>query len=330
MLAACGGGKTDAPGEKHSSDIDPAETCDPREAKVCMDNDVVACEPSGHLGRRLRTCPDGCKHGQCKASCNAPAQLVYVVDTDENLLSFDPRLLPGDPFRRVGHLDCGDVGTPFSMAIDRDGTAWVLYQSGNVYEVEITDAKCRATKFRSNGGTFGMGYASDGQGAKTETLYIATNDYLHHLGTIDGDLARHDIGNLTATIDRNPELTGTGDGKLYGFYPVGVGIDSFIQEIDKSTGRGVGPTWSVGQLDDVVAYAFAQWGGVFYVFVTTDENAGGNSSVRAVDPKAGTNQIVRDRLPFRIVGAGVSTCAPEKDSAPDASPTQPAQPSGVR
>ena len=35
-----------------------------------------------------------------------------------------------------------------------------------------------------------------------------------------------------------------------------------------------------------------------------------NSMVIAVDRKTGKHQVVREHLPYRIVGAGVSTCAP--------------------
>jgi len=57
-------------------------------------------------------------------------------------------------------------------------------------------------------------------------------------------------------------------------------------------------------------YAFAHWGGVFYIFVTSD-----TSTVRAIDRKTGAYQLVLDNLPYRITGAGVSTCAPERDQA---------------
>jgi hypothetical protein len=59
----------------------------------------------------------------------------------------------------------------------------------------------------------------------------------------------------------------------------------------------------------VSAYVFAHWGGTF----TT---AGGNSAVHRIEMKSGKHALVRDKLPFEIVGAGVSTCAPLLERAP--------------
>jgi hypothetical protein len=53
---------------------------------------------------------------------------------------------------------------------------------------------------------------------------------------------------------------------------------------------------------------------VFYIFVTN----GSRSTVRAIDRKTGDYKVVMDNIPYRIVGAGVSTCAPEKDGAGNA------------
>src|SRR5689334_3482488 len=69
-------------------------------------------------------------------------ELVYLVDSDRRLWSFDPRKLADDPFRQVGVLDCDSTTTPFSMAIDRTGIAWVLYNDGQVFRASIIDASC--------------------------------------------------------------------------------------------------------------------------------------------------------------------------------------------
>lgn len=312
-LLTVGCGKADKTSERRTETIDPEERCDPKETRVCVGSRVVACE-DGRLGRALRQCRDECRDGRCVGSCVDGAELIYVVDDRDNLMSFDPRKLPGDPFTLIGRMNCGGSGSPFSMSVDRNGSAWVLYSDGSLFEVSITDAKCKATGF-SWSGTFGMGFSTDAAGAKTEKLYVSANDGTHGLGWIDTAKrppAHQHLATIDAGAARHPELTGTSEGKLYGFFPVddGTGM-SFVQELDKQTGKTVGQKWSLGDpLDFVTAYAFAHWGGVFYIFVTS-----GPSTVRAIDRRSGQYKMVMDSIPYRITGAGVSTCAPERDQA---------------
>jgi hypothetical protein len=281
---------------------------------VCVGNSVVACEKNGHLGRRLRTCKEGCRDGVCKGQCSEAAKLIYLVDSSNNFLSFDPRKLPGDPFKVLGKLDCPNYGSPFSMSVDREGFAWVVYQDGGLYKVSITDVKCKSTGFvRGSAGssTFGMGFATDEAGGKTEKLYVASeyNNQLWWIDTEHGVPTAASIGSLPSA-QRNPELTGTSEGKLFGFYPDS--SDPFVQEIDRKTAAGVGQKYPLGvPLGQVNAWAFAQWGGTFYIFVTGSDN-----TVRAIDRKTGEYRMVMESTPYRVTGAGVSTCAPERD-APD-------------
>jgi hypothetical protein len=325
-LIACKGSSDSEPAAKPRHTAEPEdEPCDPKEPKVCMGDDVVACEPSGHLGRRLRACHQGCKRGRCVATCaDDGTKLIYVVDTRNSFLKFDPRKLPGDPYTLIGQLRCGNgaSGRPFSMSIDRHGVAWVVYDSGELFEVSIDDASCRPSAFSPGSGgfgvPFGMGFATDGPGATTEKLYVSATGGSNALGAIDteaSNLTPRTIGPLTASHERNAELTGTGEGRLFGFYPDSQS-PAFVQEIDPKSGAPVGPQWTLGgeRLAGVGAYAFAQWAGTFYIFVTSlDDEGRENSTVRVLDPKTGRYQIVREREPYRVSGAGVSTCAPERD-----------------
>jgi len=305
-LAACG--KSESPAPKPSAEDDPEERCDPKESKVCVGSRVVACE-SGKLGRALRQCGDTCRKGKCVGQCAEGAELIYVVDSQDQLLSFDPRKLPSDPFKLIGVMNCGAMGSPFSMSVDRSGTAWVLYTDGGVFEVSTVDASCKPSGFRT-ANTFGMGFTSDVPGGKTEKLYIAANDGSHSLSYLDTTTdvpTKHAVATIPDTT-RHPELTGTSEAKLYGFFPTTFEA-SFVQEIDRNTGALVGTKWELGDpLDSVTAYAFAQWGGTFYIFVTS-----GPSTVRSIDRTTGAYAMVLDNIPFRITGAGVSTCAPERD-----------------
>lgn len=316
VLAGCQRGKpADDDKTKVVLDNEDEDRCDPKEPKICVGNSLVACEENGHIGRRLRTCKDGCKNNRCVATCDDDAnKLIYLVDDANNFLSYDPRK-NGDPFRLIGRLSCGDYTSPFSMSVDRQGTAWVGFQSGAIFKVDIHTAKCEPSGFipgSANSRTFGMGFATDDATAKSEKLYLAAlgSSLFSVIDTSKNPPTPHSIGSISASEGNNPELTGTSEGKLFGFFPVTSGT-SFIQEIDKKTGGAIGTKWSVGDLGYISAWAFAQWGGLFFVFVTLD----GGPRVYSVNRQTGESKVVMGSIPYRVTGAGVSTCAPERDGA---------------
>jgi hypothetical protein len=310
-LVACG---NEARAPEPTSRVEPTEKPAPRcktGEHVCSGDHVAVCE-DGRPNRTLTTCRGGCKQGACVETCGAnDVELIYLVDTARTLFSFDPKKLPGDAFRKIGDLSCDRSSTPFSMAVDRTGIAWVLYQTGRLYQVSILDGHCLRTAAPPEGAmakTFGMGFVSDGPKATTEKLFVAAEDDSHALATLD--ISRFParwipVGTITAKQQRNPELTGTADGRLYGYFPGDPGR-GFVQEIDR-TGAPVGKRWPLaGETGRVNAWAFAFWGDVFYVFVTVE----GVNEVHAIHRKTGKHDVIDRDSPHRIVGAGVSTCAP--------------------
>lgn len=288
----------------------PAPTCKSGD-NVCVGDDVVVCE-NGQPGHKLTSCRGGCKAGACIDTCGAnDVELIYVVENDRTLLAFDPRKLPNDPFRRIGTLACSDTTTPFSMAVDRTGLAWVLYSSGAVHRVSIHDARCLEKAARPEGAprAFGMGFVTDGPKETTEKLFVvAADDENPRLATIDTAVFPTrwtNIGKIDAENARSPELSGTSEGKLYGYFPGNPGR-GFVSEIAR-TGKLTGKRWPLpGDEGTVNAWAFAFWGDVFYVFLTLD----GVNEVHAISRKTGKHDTVVAKGAHRIVGAGVSTCAP--------------------
>ncbi len=317
------------------------QQCDPNAGLACNANNVVECNADGTFGTVVQMCGAGmaCTGGTCTNSCTADGvDLVYVVDEQNDFLSFDPRKLPGDPFTLIGTLNCPTQGQsiqqpppldptpmPFSMSVDRDGTAWVLYTSGELFEVSLTTAACTAANNTVGAGgmdLFGMGFVTDTAGGTTEKLYMAggnddpsqTPRQLGYDDTHAGNLTPSVVGTIAASSDYSPELTGTNEGKLYGFFP-NLSTPAFVQEIDKTNGGSIGTTWPLGASglgDTVTDWAFAQWGGTFYIFVTTADINGNNrnSTVRAIDRTTGNYSVILQNLTYFIDGAGVSTCAP--------------------
>ena len=240
---------------------------------------------------------------------DADATFIYVVTQQQELFSFFPPTLT---FKLVGNLVCPVTPgvTPFSMAVDRRGVAYVLYEDGHLYRVSTATGACTATSFavgQDGFQTFGMGFASDFGGA-AERLYISDNNFdmtLRGLGFIDTTTFKVSfLGPYGADIQRS-ELTGTGDGRLFAFWPDNVsGNGSHLTELNKASGGVLAQTnLPVGDVND--AFAFAFWGGDFWIFTGT----GGPSDVNRFRPTDGTTTTPTTH-PSTIVGAGVSTCAP--------------------
>lgn len=320
--------------------------CDPNAGNSCNGNAVVMCNADGSFGSVVQTCQNGetCASGMCSRACTADGvDLIYVVDEQNELLSFDPRQIPNGQaaaFKVIGTLACpasaswpdwaaGAPGpaTPFSMGIDRNAVAWVLYTSGEIFNVSTKTAACTGAgygitpyaKGQNNMELFGMGFLTDASGGNTEKLYLGGGDAM---ATPGGTLAHLDpaspasataTGTLPNDGELSPELTGTGAAEFFGFFP-GVST-AFVVQLDKNSGAEVGAKWPIaGGLGSTVrAWAFAQWGGYFYIFVTTDPSGTGtnlNSTVRRINRQTKAVETVFQNLPYTIVGAGVSTCAP--------------------
>jgi hypothetical protein len=345
-LAACsahvhqnGGGGPDAAGSNGGPDGSIYPQCDPSAGNACNGQSVVTCNADGTFGTTVTTCGNGmmCANGACMNTCTADGvDLVYVVDEQNDFMSFDPRKLPGNPFTVIGTLNCPTTGSsiqtgnpmvmPFSMSVDRDGVAWVLYTNGQLFQVSLTTAACTAAGNTVDAGgmaLFGMGFVTDTSGGMSEKLYLAggNNDptaspkKLAYDDTHGGNLTPMASGTITASPAQfSPELTGTSEAKLYGFFP-NLTQTAYVQEISKTDGSPVGMKWNLGTTGlgaNINDWAFAQWGGTFYIFVTTSDASGNNrnSTVRSIDRTTGTYTTVLQNLPYYIDGAGVSTCAP--------------------
>ncbi len=249
---------------------------------------------------------------------DAAATLIYVITKEYDLFSFNP---PTGAFGRIGAIRCPNTAAddkPFSMAVDRKGVAFVLFDSGQIFRVSNVSAACTATPFVPGAAgflKFGMGFASDSTGP-AESLYVASDEQSStgtgapsRIGKID--MTKFVLTSIGVFDDRvtNAELTGTGDGRLFAFYSTGPNLQTSptaIGEVDKTTGRLIAqtplPTVRLGG-----HWAFGFWGGDFYTF-TGLISAG--TDVTRVRPSDGSVVVV-GHLGEDIVGAGVSTCAPE-------------------
>lgn len=244
--------------------------------------------------------------------CPVEARPVYVIDGDSYMLSsFQPDTRE---FKDVGLIRCPSQvngSTPFSMSVDRDAQAWVLYSSGEIFLVNTTNAECLSTQFRPNNGftVFGMGFVLDSPLSDRDVLYIAGGDTsgisegAANLGSVN--FAETNYAPI-AGLQGWPELTGTALGELWGFFPATQ--PPRVAQIDRVTGEEK-TVFPVSGIDgDPNAWAFAFWGGNFYLFYKSQTDP--STRVFELDGKTGNVEEIMPDTGRYIVGAGVSTCAP--------------------
>jgi hypothetical protein len=164
-----------------------------------------------------------------------------------------------------------------------------------------------------------MGFATASVTDVTETLYIAGDTGTscgaaggRGLGTLDlvsGTLTP--VGPFSgALVGQNAELTGTGDGRLFGFFDLS---PVRVAEIDRKKGTTSSGIQMSG-MQCPQAYAFSFWGGAFYMYVSDEKT---NSRVYRYDVTTGQldSAYILD-AGFIVAGAGVSTCAPTTAPTP--------------
>jgi hypothetical protein len=261
--------------------------------------------------------PDGAafhNDGGTVPQCSEAAKLIYVIDDQGVLHSFYPPTLT---FTTIGPVSCPGANGTNSMAIDRSATAWISDNSGALFAASTQDASCKATSFKTgqNGWRkFGMGFSTDSANGVAETLYVSEasgvfgkNDS-KGVGKIDlSTFTLIPIGQFDGALGGYAaELTGTGDAHLYGFF---TNVPASVAEIDKATAHIMSdaPQQTVNTGTD---WAFSFWAGDFYMYTADLHHPGDTTNVTRYRPSDGTTTVVLQQVGFRVVGAGVSTCAP--------------------
>lgn len=247
-------------------------------------------------------------------TCSEESKLVYTVDENYQLSQFAPMT---KTFTPLGQLKCGNPlfdGNPFSMGIDRNTQAYVLYSSGKIFKVDTTDASlpCTDTGWKSTNelAFFGMGFSTTDAGGTTDSLFIAggdtnmpdtgSNTVLAALDT--STMKSSDVGQVTGW----PELTGNSNAELWGWFPDDT--HPRVEQINKAGGAPV-KTFNLDSLAGMpTAWAFAFWGGDYWIFLAKGNET--STTVYQIDGNDGTVKTTTKANGRTIVGAGVSTCAP--------------------
>jgi hypothetical protein len=247
------------------------------------------------------------------STCAKETQFIYTLSSDNMLYKFDPPTLVFTP---IGKLDCNKQGaSPFSMAVDRKAQAWVVFTDGTLAQVDTKTAHCTPTSFvvgQSGFTTFGMGFSSNAPGSADETLFVSDSSFN---GSTLG-LATIDVQTLKLTpvgkydkITARAEMTGTGDARLFAAFE---GTPYNVAEVGKTDAKVLSqaPQAAINYPAGSSNFAFAFWGGDFWLFV----GPGNKTDVFQYKPATGKTDQVQTTSAV-IVGAGVSTCAPTKPPA---------------
>jgi hypothetical protein len=196
------------------------------------------------------------------------------------------------------------------MAVDQNAVAWVGYQDGNLFRVEVSTGACTATSFKPNQHDllrFGMGFVFDPATGK-DTLYIAGGqDLVRAPSTLAAVSFPGLVVTPVGTVDDGfPELTGTGDGQLWGFIPrdYSTRYQPSLVRLDPKSGATLEFHAYRTLADLSSAWAMKFWGGYFWVFLDTSVFKIPRDTPDLIE----TAIVETGRRP--ILGAGVSTCAP--------------------
>ena len=285
---------------------------------------LVACGPNNRGGDDFGNDGGGSNgsgsNGSGNDGCSAASKLVYVVDSNKKLSQFDPTT---KAFTDLGTLNCSAGAMPFSMGVDRNATAYVLYTDTKIYKVDTQTAglPCTATSFTapSDLTEFGMGFSTTTAGGDVDQLFVAGGTSVA-IGS-SSKLRSLDVTSMTTagsgTVDGSPELTGNSNAELWGFFPDT--SNPKIEKINKMTGVAE----STFPLTDAASFqgqpldwAFAFYGGDYWIFLEKDPA----SDPLGLAPETFTTVyqvsdtgVLKGHTPApgrSIVGAGVSTCAP--------------------
>jgi hypothetical protein len=239
------------------------------------------------------------------SDCAESAKLIYVVSEQKGLYSFNPTIDGLAAYKKVGDLKCPSQSSPQSMGIDRAGTAYVFYSSGELFQVRTTDAACSSTSYQHPGkkafNQLGMGFTADTAGSSAQTLYIVSPDF--GLATIEVKTLA--VQQKNALKGEAAELTGGPDARLFLF----AAQSAKLSEVDLGSLK-LTALHTFSEFSDVLAWAFARYAGKFYMFTASGTMTAGPTKTTIYDADTQQSTLRDANIGFTVVGAGQSTCVP--------------------
>jgi len=239
-------------------------------------------------------------------TCNEGAKLTYLIDHSARIYTFDPS--SASPLTLKGTLSCPIAGSPFSMSIRHDGTAFVLFSRSSVscaglVRVDLTTLTCEPVPSFSCAtgvGLFGMGYALSSSGV--ETLFISGRD-TGKLATLDPETGRVTlIGRLPA---RGVEPAGNPKGELWGFTP---NPSATVLRLNSTTGAGLQTCPLTIPVSSCGYKAWTSTENARYFYIFYGEQGANGSSVYRLTPDGKLSTFLA-KTGIHFVGSGSAVCA---------------------
>ncbi|MFY0541043.1 hypothetical protein [Nannocystis pusilla] len=196
---------------------------------------------------------------------------IFVLSGDAELWKYFPET---NSFTMLGGLNCGGLLSTFSMAVDRQGFAWVQFVGGELRKIDVTDvSNCEDPGYvpgQLGVDNFGMAFVSNSQFDQCDQIYGNTYSGIGPFseGPNIGDFIGIDpdslqLSKLGKTNFDGAELTGTGDGRAFEFGGTG---PAKLVEVDKATGAALDVLPLAGLEINNGAFAFAFFAGDFYFY----------------------------------------------------------------
>jgi hypothetical protein len=237
--------------------------------------------------------PDSGPASRCD---RANGVVAYVVTNGADIYAINPAMVA---VTFVTALACPAAGaSPSTMAVSRAGIAYVKYNNGKIYSVDLTTHVCKQTPYP------GTQTAEPPLNLGDYAISVDLPERMVFVGTSGAErvLAQSDLSTFAASIvgqlPNDPSLDWLefkfhDPGRLYGIEPAGtfVQIDPVTAQVVDSQATGF----------HAMDYAMLIYAGVTYLFGDTNEYQ--------YDPASKVLKWVGP-LPFSVLGAGSIPCGP--------------------
>lgn len=239
------------------------------------------------------------------------APQAYLITLGGTLFALDPGTLE---MQSLGVLPCDLTADPIAMTATTSGTAYVLYDDGNLFDVDVSTLACHPTAYQPGQLGFGAQVGlTVGAGDAADRLYAYGESAAPLLGISDLTSFRlFDVGPASPSPSGSTvDLASDAYGRLFT-----LGLDGTLYQLDPSTGAVLGEdhtgfTTQNGWTNGASSTALLAYDGQLFLL---GGDSGGVSrydvGTKALYPVGAVNQVV--------VAASAAPCVSAAEAGPDA------------